>query len=209
MPAWASAGTVSSRCSSDWAAVLNCASFSTMVCPSRVWPQMLMPWYVVGSQVFSSTTIGIPADFPFEARRRHGVVGQFPVVGVLPDRQGHLESEFFYALIGRGHVVEVGDLDVDVLDAGADRVDRHPVDRGDRDRVMALVDPQESDLELESADGFVDEVGEPSVEHGVVISAHLMRLGGCDGDMADAGLSGDESAARRHVQRRARRYGDG
>ena len=29
-----------------------------IVCPSGVWPQMLMPRWVVGSQVFSSTTIG-------------------------------------------------------------------------------------------------------------------------------------------------------
>ena len=40
---------------------------------------------------------------------------------------------------------------------------------------MALVDPQEPDLELEAADRLVDEVGQPRVEHGVVVPAHLMR----------------------------------
>src|ERR1700758_2558898 len=58
IPAPASAGTTSSWWTSDAAPVLNWVSFSTIVCPSRVWPQMLMPWWVVGSQVASSTTIG-------------------------------------------------------------------------------------------------------------------------------------------------------
>src|ERR1700757_5323602 len=43
MPAPASAGTASSRCSSDRAPVLKKASLSMMVCPSGVCPQMLIP----------------------------------------------------------------------------------------------------------------------------------------------------------------------
>jgi hypothetical protein len=100
---------------------------------------------------------------------------------VLSDCQRHLETEVVDPLVGRGHIAEVGDLDVDVLDAGADRVDREPIDRGDRDGVVALVDPQEADLELEATDGFVDVVGEPGIEDAAVVAAHLKRLGGGDG----------------------------
>src|SRR6476659_11068505 len=66
----------------------------------------------------------VPADFPFETRRGHGVVREFSVVGVLTDGQRHLEAEFLHALIRRGHVVEVGNLNVQVLYPGADWVDR-------------------------------------------------------------------------------------
>src|SRR3984885_3167112 len=128
---------------------------------------------------------------------------------MLPDLQCQLEPKVFDPLIGRGHVVEVGDLNVDVLNTRADRVDWQAIDRSDRDGVGALVDPQEADLELETTDGFVDEVGEPSVEHGVVIPAHLMRLRGRDSDMADSGFAGDEAAADRHVQRHVGGAGPG
>ena len=87
-----------------------------MVCPSGVWPQMLMPWYVVGSQVFSSTTIGFQPTSHSKPDGVVGVVGQLLVVGVLSDCQRHVEAEFLDPLIGGGHVVEVGDLDVEVLD---------------------------------------------------------------------------------------------
>src|SRR5262249_7349378 len=88
---------------------------------------------------------GVPADFPFETGRRHGVIRQFLVVGVLSAGQRHVESELLDPLIRGDHVVKFGDLDVEVLYAGANRVDRQVVHIGDGHRVVALVDPQEAD----------------------------------------------------------------
>ena len=76
------------------------------------------------------------------------------------------------------------------------------VDRRDRHGVVSLVDPQEADLELESADGLVDVVGQPRVQHRLVVAAQLMGLRRGDGDVAQTRCAGDEPAARRHVQRR-------
>ena len=92
MPAPASAGTVSSRCSTDWAAVLNSREFVDDRLPLRgVAPDAdaLVGGWLPGVFVDDDR---IPADLPFETRRRHGVVGQFLVVGVLADRQRHVES---------------------------------------------------------------------------------------------------------------------
>ena len=89
----------------------------------------------------------------------------------------------------------VGDLDVDVLDPGANRVDRQPVHRRDGHRVVALVDPQEPDLELQAVDRLVDVVRQPRVEDRVVVAAHLVRVLGGDGDVAQSACAGDESAA--------------
>ena len=119
------------------------------------------------------------------------------------------KAEFLDPLIGRGHIVELGDLNVEVLDAGADRVERQPVDRGDRDGVVALVDPQEPDLELQPADRLVDVVAQPRIEHGVVVAAHLVRLFGGDRDVAHARIARDETAPYRHVQRRDAARGRG
>ena len=54
----------------------------------------------------------VPADLPLEPDGVMRVVGQFFVVGVLPDRKGHVETQLLDALIGRHHVVEGGGLDV-------------------------------------------------------------------------------------------------
>jgi hypothetical protein len=70
---------------------------------------------------------------------------------VLADAQRHPKAEFLDPLVGGHHVVELGDLDVEVLHPGADRVQSQAVDRGDRHGVVPLVDPQEADLELEVA----------------------------------------------------------
>ena len=102
--------------------------------------------------------------------------------------------------VGRGNVVEIGDLDVEMLDAGANGVQRQPVHRGDRDRMVSFVHPQEPDLELHAVDGLVDEIGEAGVEYGAVVAVHLMRLLRRHRHVAHPGVTGDEPAGR-HVQR--------
>jgi hypothetical protein len=47
----------------------------------------------------------------------------------------------------------------------------------------------------------VDEIGQPRVEHGVVVPAHLMRPRAGDSDVAHTRCASDESAPRRHLQR--------
>ena len=47
-------------------------------------------------------------------------------------------------------------------------------------RVVTFIDPQKADLELQAADGLVDVVAQPGVEHGAVVAAHLVRLLGRD-----------------------------
>ncbi|SKW35833.1 Uncharacterised protein [Mycobacteroides abscessus subsp. abscessus] len=44
----------------------------------------------------------VPSDFPFETRG----------TDVLTDPQRHVETELLDSLIGAGHVIEIGDLDV-------------------------------------------------------------------------------------------------
>jgi hypothetical protein len=66
--------------------------------------------------------------------------------------------------------------------------------------VVALVDSQEPDLELDAADGFVDVVREARVENRVVVAAHLVRFLRRDRDVSQPGLSGDETAGNAHVQ---------
>jgi hypothetical protein len=50
---------------------------------------------------------------------------------VLTDTQRHVKAEVFDPLIRGRHVVEVGDLNVEVLDTSTDRVGGQPVHRGD------------------------------------------------------------------------------
>lgn len=85
---------------------------------------------------------------------------------MLADGEGHPEAEFVDPLVGPCEVLELGDLDVQVLDAGADGVDTQRRGGGDGDGVVAFVDPQEADLEFDAADGLVDVVGEAGVEEG-------------------------------------------
>ena len=85
-----------------------------------------------------------------------------------------LESEQQAAIIDKLRATELADvfeqldedeiadvaqhLDVEMLDPRPDRVDRQPVDRGDRHAVVPFVDPQEADLEFQAADRLVDPV---------------------------------------------------
>jgi len=88
---------------------------------------------------------------------------------VLTHRKSHLETHFLHPLIERDHV-ERGHLDIDMLDSRANRVDRQRINRRDRHGMVAFIDPQESDLELQSVDGLVDVVGQTRVEDVVVNS---------------------------------------
>ena len=106
-----------------------------------------------------------------------------------------MEAEFFDPLVGGDDVVECGDLDVDVLHSGANRVDGQRVHRCDRDGVVAFVDAQESDLELHAVDRLVDVVGQSGVEGVVVVAADLVRLLREQGDVTESACAGDESGA--------------
>ncbi|GJN96247.1 hypothetical protein NJB1907f44_43200 [Mycobacterium marinum] len=119
---------------------------------------------------------------------------------MLSDAERQPKPKFPDALIGRGEIVEVGGLHVDVLHSGADRVDRQAVCCGDGYRVMSLVDPQESDLELDAADRLIDEVAQSRVEHGVKVAADLVWPLRRDGHVSDAAGAGDEAASRANVQ---------
>lgn len=88
---------------------------------------------------------------------------------MLTHRKSHLETHFLHPLIERDHV-ERGHLDIDMLDSRANRVDRQRINRRDRHGMVAFIDPQESDLELQSVDGLVDVVGQTRVEDVVVNS---------------------------------------
>lgn len=81
-----------------------------IVCPTGLWPQTLMPWWVMGSQMLSSTTIGFqPTSHskPEGVRTcgRAGVVRQLLVAGVLTDGQRQVEAELAHALVALGDVV--------------------------------------------------------------------------------------------------------
>ncbi len=93
---------------------------------------------------------------------------------MLADSERHAEAEFLDSPIGPGHIVEFGDLDVQVLDAGADRVDWQAAHGRDGHGMMAFVDAEEADLQFHAADGFVDVVRQAGVEDGVVVAWILL-----------------------------------
>jgi fatty-acyl-CoA synthase len=113
----------------------------------------------------SGARVLLTAGPELEAGGRARVVREFLVVGVLADGLGHAEAELVHALVALRDVVESGGLDVEVLNASADRIDGQPPRAGDGDGVVAFVDAQETDFQLHAADGLLDVVGQPCVEH--------------------------------------------
>ena len=94
-----------------------------------------MPWWVVGSQVDSSTTIGFQPSSHSKPDGVMRVEGQLLVVGVLADRERHLEAEILDPLVGRSVMsLSSATWTLQVLDPGPNGVDGQPIHRGDRRR---------------------------------------------------------------------------
>src|SRR5208283_866894 len=77
---------------------------------------------------------------------------------------------------------------------GGERIDLKAPGRSDGDRVMARIDPQERELEIDAADPVLDEVRDLGVEDLAPEGDHRVGLAGRDSDMAHAARASHEAA---------------
>src|SRR5208283_1390769 len=77
---------------------------------------------------------------------------------------------------------------------GGERIDLKAPGRGDGDRVMARIDPQEGELEIDAADPVLDEVRDLGVEDLAPERDHRVGLARGDCDMAHAARAGHKAA---------------
>jgi hypothetical protein len=160
--------------------------------------------------VSSLTTIGY---LPLESGRCPGVVGQLLVVGVLAERRRHVEAEVADPRGAQRGVVELGNLDVEVLDAGTDRVeaqasrigDRHGAVRspgGTADRRSAAARPANR-VEVVDEDDcrsdvlcLLEQIVDSAGSHA---DDHLDELRGRDGEERHVCLAGDSPGQQRYA----------